>query len=126
MKLKRFLCLLLAVFMVVGVFASCGDEEPEADNKPPQTNTGGNNNGGSGGSGSGSGGSGSGSGGGENAPETEKYPWLNRIYRFSEEKFTVAPNEQEGIVNYLKSIGAIAFDGNSKGVMAPLSNAVLE
>jgi hypothetical protein len=91
--------------MLLTMLAACKkDGEDDEGTLPPPTE----NNPGGGGAGSGSGGSGG--GGGSATPETEKYPWLKRIYRFSEEKFTAAPDEKDSIVNYLKSIGAIAVD----------------
>lgn len=113
MRIKRLICLLLTFIMLLGVFISCGDkidgdgmERPvtDTDDSDKDDNDSDNNNNGN------TNNNGGNSGNTQNPTVTEKNPHLNRVYRFSEEKFTMAPAEKDGIVNYLKGIGAIAAD----------------
>lgn len=116
--IKRLLCLLLIFAMIIPVLASCGDkEDPESTDPPTQnnsTNNGNNinneNNGGNQASTD------------DNKPTVEdKYPWLERIYRFSTEEFKLAPNEKEGIVAYLMGLGAIASDADDAAITEVLN-----
>ena len=112
MRIKRLICLLLTFIMLLGVFISCGDkidgdgmERPvtDTDDSDKDDNDSDNNNNGN------TNNNGGNSGNTQNPTVIEKNPHLNRVYRFSEEKFTMAPAEKDGIVNYLKGIGCVGL-----------------
>lgn len=123
--IKRLLCLLLIFAMIIPVLASCGDnEDPESTDPPTQNNS--TNNGNNNNNNNNENNGGNQASTDDNKPTVEdKYPWLERIYRFSAEEFKLAPNEKAGIVAYLMGLGTIASDADDAAITEVLNALAL-